>query len=169
LEKHIFEGEINSSWEAGWAHSKIAIDSWKTRYEWEKTDLWNWFYNSYVRVFDKNLYDKHKSEYDIWLANPKNKWKTYTYMNINDFWWKKKDKPSTFFPDSWSKEKIKDEIAEAYTNMKWWYLWNRLVYRWYTSWWQPLEFTFNDDWSISSVYWNFKQDFNSVIFNLPWR
>jgi hypothetical protein len=25
---------------------------------------------------------------------------------------------STFFPDSRSKEKIKDEIAEAYTNMK---------------------------------------------------
>jgi hypothetical protein len=38
-------------------------------------------------------------------------------LNINDFGWKKKKEMSTFFPDSWSKEKIKDEIANAYTNM----------------------------------------------------
>ncbi len=59
----------------------------------------------------------------------------------------KKD-ASTFFPDNWSKEKIKREIAEAYGNMK---FEEENLWKWTMSNWIEIWFRI-DDWIISSAY-----------------
>ena len=75
-----------------------------------------------------------------------------------DKWWKKKEQFSTFFPNNWSEEKIKQEIAEAYVKkvyqwpaQNWWsiYHWNSLSGQKY----EIIEWT---DGSITTAYWIFE-------------
>lgn len=63
-----------------------------------KKDLWNWFYDATVSYFDSVTYLSQKNQ--PWQVKPKG------------FITKKTD--STFFPDNWSQEKIRDEVASAY-------------------------------------------------------
>ena len=77
-------------------------------------------------------------------------WKKWTMDDPSQFGWKTKKYESTFFPDNWSKEKIKKEIGEAYGNM------DKIktddnLWTWYTSEWIKIWFRI-DDWIISSAY-----------------
>ena len=70
---------------------------------------------------------------------------------------------STFFPDNWSKEKIKNEIAEAYGNIKrtediidrktgikrW------KKHEWVSKSWQKYEIIEDLNWNIETVYGKF--------------
>jgi len=164
LEKHLFEGEINDKWEASGVHSKIAIDRWTARIEtWTIVQLWKGFYSAKVRVFNQDLYNELKSNYDKWKADPRNNWKEYTYMKVEDFWRKLKKDPSTFFPDDRGEEKIKEEISEAYANMKIETVIKdgvtKIYYWWKMSDWNYIEFQLGIDWNIKSTYPNFQQDF----------
>jgi hypothetical protein len=156
LEKHIFEGDFsittktvwNSTakvYKLTWVHYKSAIIPWKIEFvEWTRVDKWNWFYEAKVKAFSQEKYNMQKTDPSIPEAS---KWRT------------KKEDASTFFPDSRSKEKIKDEIANAYTNISdvtktvnWkTYTWKV----WYLQDGTPIEFKLNTDGSISSAYANF--------------
>lgn len=97
----------------------------------------------------------------------KNKWKKFqndkTFPESKKWWIKKKDK-STFFPDSWSEEKIKKEIAEAYGNMKTITITENWASKTYY-WWKMsdgvtnIEFQIDVDWSIKSAYPNLQEKF----------
>ncbi len=84
-------------------------------------------------------------------------WKTYTGAKPDQWGWKTKKDASTFFPDNWSKDKIKNEIAEAYSvkiyerdsNT-----WGK-VYRWTSESWQKYEIVEDIDETIESTYWIF--------------
>ena len=160
LEKYIFEWDFNKDWIISWVDYKSAIKSWKVEIVWEKRNLWNWFYTAKIRGFNQGLYNKAKISYENFLKTKKwNPNKTYKWKPESEWGWKTKKDESTFFPDNWSKEKIKKEIGEAYGNMKE----VTKIVDWKTKKWQiwylkdgtPIEFKINTDGSISSAYANF--------------
>lgn len=119
LDKHIFEGDFDKNWVISWVHYKSGIKSWKVEIVWNQRPLWNWFYEAKIKWFNQELYNKQKSDYETFMNGPKpSQWKTYTWPWPDQWWWKEKKDASTFFPDHWSKEKVKQEIAEAYRNIE---------------------------------------------------
>ena len=70
------------------------------------------------------------------------------------------------FPDSWSKEKIKKEIGEAYGNIipktvtRNWR--TEILYRWKTSDGTSIQFYKDANWNIESAFPNFQSDFNNL-------
>jgi hypothetical protein len=128
-------------------HKKISnfnLKTWDIRIK-NKVDKWNWFYEADIEGYSS-------IKYESWDKNQKN-------MAEDMKWWIKKRDKSTFFPDSRSKEKIKDEIAEAFTNMKP-KIENGVTYYWWKmSDWNYIEFKFKVDWSIETAYPNLQQGF----------
>jgi hypothetical protein len=132
-------------------HKKISnfnLKTWDIRIK-NKVDKWNWFYEADIEGYSS-------IKYESWDKNQKN-------MAEDMKWWIKKRDKSTFFPDSRSKEKIKDEIAEAFTNMKP----KTIIENWVSKtyyWWKMsdgnyIEFQLNADGSIKSAYPNLYPDF----------
>lgn len=111
------------------------------------------------------MYDVKRKAYDKFMKEKAPLWKKRTMDDPATFGWKTKEKESTFFPDDWNKEKIKNEIGEAYANMEFvkknvpdWKWWTKDIswYIWKLQDWTPIEFKNNADWSISSAYPNFQ-------------
>ncbi|MBL6449092.1 EndoU domain-containing protein [Fulvivirga sp. 29W222] len=112
LNKHIFEGDVKpvidpntglqklapdgtKMWSVSGAHSKDALDPNKLRIKGEITPVGNRYYKAKVEAKVEAFTGESYSPNDGW---------------------KVKSKESTFFPDSWSKEKVQAEMAYAFNN-----------------------------------------------------
>ena len=162
LEKHIFEGDFKTDIWGKISLSGVHYKTWiKKKISWKNTDwdiriknkkeLENWFYEWNIEWYSDKLYKSH------W-PDPR--------VQLDMKWWVKKKDASTFFPDNWSKEKIKTEIWEAYGNIKevsviknWK---TEILYRWKTSDWTSIQFYKDLNWNIESAFPNFQSNFNNL-------
>lgn len=113
LNKHVFEGEVKPVIDPETGLQKVAPDG---------TKLWNVSGAHSKEALDPN---KLRIKGEITPVGDKGYYKAKVEANVEAFTgesysanggWKVKSKESTFFPDSWSKDKIQAEMAHALNN-----------------------------------------------------
>ena len=63
---------------------------------------------------------------------------------------------SSFFPDSWDRKIIMEEVEYAVRNNEWHIKWTRNTYKWISKSWIEIHFYLEKDWRISSYFPNIK-------------
>lgn len=148
------KGGLKTNGDPDWFHTILWVWEKKWRINSIIKPEAQWCYQAKVSIFDQTLYNKDYNDYQTWLKS--NPWKTYTYKKIEDFWRRAKKWQSTFFPDKRDEARIKSEIEFGMKEIKTFKgEEGKVKYYWQTTDGILLEFKFDSNGNITSVFPNF--------------